>query len=105
VGCQDCVRPPLPLQVSLSFPKPLISPITSPSRVVWRLSNPHLLTGPHSITPITRLITVCELRYSLGVIGSVRRVTGGVRVGFGGLDKRFTAAIKDLTGVIGNFGK
>jgi hypothetical protein len=30
-------------------------------------------------------------------------VTGGVRIGFWGLDERFTAATKDLTGVIGRF--
>ena len=35
--------------------------------------------------------------------GYGRRLIGGVRVGFWGLDKRFTAATKDLTGVIGRF--
>jgi hypothetical protein len=38
------------------------------------------------------------------VTGGECCLTGGVRVGFWGLGKRFTAAIKDLTGVIGSFG-
>jgi hypothetical protein len=44
------------------------------------------------------------MRPSAVVTGRVRRVTGGVRVGFWGLNKRFTAAINGLTGVIGSFG-
>jgi hypothetical protein len=36
--------------------------------------------------------------------GYVRRLTGGWRVGFWGLDKRFTAIIKGLIRVIGGFG-
>ena len=61
------------------------------------------MTGAQPIAHVTRRITICGLRYSLGVIGSVRRVTGGVRVGLWRLDKRFTAAIKGLTGAIGSF--
>jgi hypothetical protein len=38
------------------------------------------------------------------VTGSVRLVTGGVRVGLLGLSKPFTAIIKSLIGVIGSFG-
>jgi hypothetical protein len=34
------------------------------------------------ITQVTRRITICELHCSLGVTGYVRRLTGGVRVGF-----------------------
>jgi hypothetical protein len=62
-----------------------------------------LVTGAQPITNVTQRITICELRYSLGLIGSVRRVTGAVRVGFRSLDKQFTASIKDLTGVIDSF--
>jgi hypothetical protein len=38
------------------------------------------------------------------VTDGVRRVTGGVRVSFLGLSKKFTAAFEALTGVIGRFG-
>jgi hypothetical protein len=38
---------------------------------------------------------------SVVVAGSVGLVTGGVRVSFLGLSKRFTAIIKGLIGVIG----
>lgn len=55
------------------------------------------LTGVHPITRVARRITICELPCSLVV-------TGGVRVGFLGVDKRFTAAIKSLPGVISGFG-
>jgi hypothetical protein len=63
------------------------------------------MTGAPPITHVTRRIIIYELRYSLEVIGSVRRGTGGVRVSFWSLDKWSTAAIKSLTGVIGSFGK
>jgi hypothetical protein len=45
-----------------------------------------------------------KLYKSFVVTGGIHCVTGGVRVGFWGLDKRFTAAINGLTGVIGGLG-
>jgi hypothetical protein len=61
------------------------------------------MTGVQRITAVSRW-SVFEMCCSLVVIGSVCRVTGGVRVGFWGLDKRFTSVIQALTGVIGYFG-
>jgi hypothetical protein len=62
------------------------------------------LTGVQRITSISRRITLCKLRCSAVVTGYVRRLIGGVRVSFWGLDKRFTAIIKGLIRVIGGFG-
>jgi hypothetical protein len=47
---------------------------------------------------------VFEMCGSLLVTGGIHCLTGGIRVGFWGLDKRFTAIIKSLIGVIGGFG-
>jgi hypothetical protein len=52
------------------------------------------------ITSVTWPVTVCDLCCSLVVTGGIRRVTGGVRVSFPGLSKRFTAIVKSLIGVI-----
>jgi hypothetical protein len=41
---------------------------------------------------------------SVVVTGNVRGLTGGVRIGFWGLDKLLRASIKGLTGPIGSFG-
>ncbi len=59
------------------------------------------LTETHPIIHVTRPIISRELRCSLVLTGGVHYVTSGVRVGFLNLSKRFTAAIKDLTGIIG----
>jgi hypothetical protein len=40
-----------------------------------------LVTGAQPITSVTWPVTICELRYSLGLIGSIHCVTGGVPVG------------------------
>jgi hypothetical protein len=56
------------------------------------------------ITHETRRITICELHCSLGVTGYVRRLTGGVRVGFWDLDKQFIVIVAALSAVIGGFG-
>jgi hypothetical protein len=56
------------------------------------------------IISVTWPVTICDLCCSFVVIGGVHCVTGGVRVTFLGLSKRFTAAIKSLIVVIGSFG-
>jgi hypothetical protein len=56
------------------------------------------------ITSVTWPVTVFEVCCPVVVTGGIHCVTGGVPVGFWGLSKRFTAAIKNLIGVIGSFG-
>jgi len=57
------------------------------------------------ITSVTRPVTIRDLRCSLPVTAGVHCVTGGVRVSFPGLSKRFTAIFEGLIGVIGRFGR
>ena len=45
-----------------------------------------------------------EMCRSAVMTGSIHYLTGGVRVSFLGLSKRFRAIIKSLIGVIGGFG-
>ena len=52
-----------------------------------------LVTGAQPITSVTWPVTICELRYSLGLIGSIHCVTGGVPVGSLGLFMRFIGVL------------
>jgi len=62
------------------------------------------VTGVQPTTSISQWVTVRDALLSAAVTGGIHCVTGEARVGSWGLDKRFTAAIRNLTGLIGGFG-
>jgi hypothetical protein len=78
-----------PYKVPLSSPKPPDQPGQVSFKGGLPLIYASFLTGVQRITSVTWPISICDLCCSFVVTGGVHCVTGGVRVSFLGLSKRF----------------